>query len=545
MKSSGAAGEKRTAPKRMLTACFMICLAIYTISSAFTISSFAENTQLEDYLAAATSESSSIGSMNITRIYGKDRYETSEKIAERMMSILGINRFDTVIVASGDDYADALSASYLAAVNNAPIIITNSGHIAKTADFVKRILKTGGRVYLIGGVSVLPDYIRSRLSGYDVVRLYGDDRYGTNIAVLRETNVTSQKVLVCSGHNYPDAVAASAVGYPVLLVGSSLTSAQVSYTATLSTKEYYLIGGDAVVPENIGAELPDDAIYYRKGGADRYETAAIVARSFFGAYSTSAVIASGEDYPDGVCAGPLARTINAPLLLAGSSNTKSATTYMNMYTSSAYIVGGQVVLNNTSMHGIDVSFAQGPNIDWNRVAASGIEFVIARIGRRTGVSAELGLDIDGINDIIQAKKTGLQVGAYFFTQAVNEAEAIEEADFAVKALKDNGISLDLPLVIDTEYQPGFRHNYISWETRTRVVKAFCERVKSQGYTPMIYASTDWLNNHLDMNSLPYDVWVAQWSNKVTYGGTYSCWQYTSSGRVDGIRGNVDMDIWYF
>ena len=187
--------------------------------------------------------------------------------------------------------------------------------------------------------------------------------YGTNIAVLRETNVTSQKVLVCSGHNYPDAVAASAVGYPVLLVGSSLTSAQVSYTATLSTKEYYLIGGDAVVPENIGAELPDDAIYYRKGGADRYETAAIVARSFFGAYSTSAVIASGEDYPDGVCAGPLARTINAPLLLAGSSNTKSATTYMNMYTSSAYIVGGQVVLNNTSMHGIDVSFAQGPNID--------------------------------------------------------------------------------------------------------------------------------------------------------------------------------------
>ena len=92
--------------------------------------------------------------------------------------------------------------------------------------------------------------------------------------------------------------------------------------------------------------------------------------------------------------------------------------------------------------------------------------------RSTGVSAELGLDIDGINDIIQAKKTGLQVGAYFFTQAVNEAEAIEEADFAVKALKDNGISLDLPLVIDTEYQPGFRHNYISWETRTRVVKAF-------------------------------------------------------------------------
>ena len=102
----------------MLTACFMICLAIYTISSDFTISSFAENTQLEDYLAAATSESSSIGSMNITRIYGKDRYETSEKIAERMMSILGINRFDTVIVASGDDYADALSASYLAAVND-------------------------------------------------------------------------------------------------------------------------------------------------------------------------------------------------------------------------------------------------------------------------------------------------------------------------------------------------------------------------------------------------------------------------------------------
>ena len=78
-----------------------------------------------------------------------------------------------------------------------------------------------------------------------------------------------------------------------------------------------------------------------------------------------------------------------------------------------------------------------------------------------------------------------------------------------------------------------------------IIKKFCSTVKAGGYKPMIYASTSWLNNQLDMSKLSgYEVWVAQYYSKVTYGGTYKCWQYSSTGSVNGISGNVDMDYWY-
>ena len=103
----------------------------------------------------------------------------------------------------------------------------------------------------------------------------------------------------------------------------------------------------------------------------------------------------------------------------------------------------------------------------------------------------------------------------------------------------------MPVVIDTESTPNGRHNKISVSTRTSVIKTFCDRIKASGYTPMIYASTSWLNNQLNMSALSnYLVWVAQYYYKVTYEGAYSCWQYTSSGKVNGISGNVDMDYWY-
>ncbi|MCR5515776.1 MAG: Lyzozyme M1 (1,4-beta-N-acetylmuramidase), partial [Lachnospira sp.] len=135
------------------------------------------------------------------------------------------------------------------------------------------------------------------------------------------------------------------------------------------------------------------------------------------------------------------------------------------------------------------------------------------------------------------------VGVYFFSQAITEAEAIEEADYICDKIR--GYNINLPVVYDTEYLPGGRHNNLTRAQRTKVAKAFCNRVIQRGYTPMIYGSTSWLNNDLDMSQLKgYKIWVAQYYSSCQYTGSYDFWQYSSSGTVPGINGGVDMNYWY-
>ena len=200
-------------------------------------------------------------------------------------------------------------------------------------------------------------------------------------------------------------------------------------------------------------------------------------------------------------------------------------------------------IDEKTMKGIDVSEMNG-YIDWKKVADSGIKFAFIRVGGRFSVSGSIYNDSRFSYNISQAKSYGIKVGVYFFTQAINTNEAIEEARFTINKIRS--YILDLPIVIDTEsVDGGGRHSSISVESRTEVVKAFCEEIIKNGFAPMIYASTSWLDNKLNMSKLSkFKVWVAQWASSVDYKGSYNCWQYTSTGRVNGINGNVDMDIWY-
>ncbi|WP_456152786.1 GH25 family lysozyme [Mogibacterium sp.] len=198
----------------------------------------------------------------------------------------------------------------------------------------------------------------------------------------------------------------------------------------------------------------------------------------------------------------------------------------------------------SSVLGIDVSYAQGA-IDWNRVAKAGIKFAIIRAAFRGYGTGRIVADEWFERNIKGAAAAGIKVGVYFFSQAVNEKEGAEEADHIINQIRNYKVTL--PVVIDTEYisDSRARGNLISKEIRTAAVKAFCERSLQRGYTPMIYASTSWLNNQLDMSKLSvYKVWVAQYYSRVTYNGKYQCWQYTSSGHVDGINTKVDMNYWY-
>lgn len=192
--------------------------------------------------------------------------------------------------------------------------------------------------------------------------------------------------------------------------------------------------------------------------------------------------------------------------------------------------------------GIDVSKYQ-TGIDWSKVKNAGINFVMIRCGYRGYGSGVLVEDPMYASHIQGAKAAGLRVGVYFFSQAINEAEAVEEASMAVTLARKYGINM--PIAIDSEYAAGGRGRAdgLSTSERTTVTKAFCNTVQSAGYTPMVYASKSWFGSKLDTSQLSgFRIWVAHYAEQCGYTGTYHIWQNTSKGKVDGVPGYVDMNI---
>lgn len=194
--------------------------------------------------------------------------------------------------------------------------------------------------------------------------------------------------------------------------------------------------------------------------------------------------------------------------------------------------------------GIDVSKYQG-DIDWEKVAAAGVQFVIIRAGYRGSVTGALVEDPNFVQNVRGALAAGLEVGVYFFTQAINETEAVEEASAVISMVREYDIKL--PIYIDTEGAGGNgRADGLDKDMRTKVCDAFCRTAKNAGYNAGVYASRSWLYNNLDTSVLDkYEIWDAEWVSVPQYTGYYTMWQYSSKGSVDGIVGNVDLDIYYY
>lgn len=193
--------------------------------------------------------------------------------------------------------------------------------------------------------------------------------------------------------------------------------------------------------------------------------------------------------------------------------------------------------------GIDVSKWQG-EIDWDKVKKAGVQFAIIRAGYRGSSTGSLVVDPYFEANIRGAINAGIDVGVYFFTQAVNEIEAVEEASMVLKLVRD--YQLTYPIYIDTEGAGGNgRADTLDVDTRTLVCEAFCRTVKNAGYTAGVYASRNWLNNNLHTEKLDdYVIWLAEYRSVPLYQGYYEMWQYTSKGKVDGIEGRVDLNISY-
>ena len=191
--------------------------------------------------------------------------------------------------------------------------------------------------------------------------------------------------------------------------------------------------------------------------------------------------------------------------------------------------------------GIDVSKHNG-SINWEEVKNSGVSFVIIRCGYRGSATGVIVDDPKFRENIQGATAAGLKVGIYFFSQAVNGVEAVEEASAVIDRI--SGYKISYPVFIDVEAAGG-RADGISNDTRTEVVKAFCETIQDSGYTAGVYANKNWLGSKMSTGSFSgYNIWLAQYAAAPTYNGRYEMWQYSSTGKISGISGNVDLNISY-
>lgn len=266
------------------------------------------------------------------RICGSSRYDTALAVADKMMEETG-EKFDTIIVAYGENYPDALSGGYLAWITDAPILLVRPSMESKIANYIRENLEDGGTVYLLGGTGAVSASFESNLeqSGIYPDRLGGKNRYETNLKILDAAGVTDEDILVCTGTGYADSLSASAAKWPILLVGGTLTDDQKNYIRGLDTEQFYLIGGTGAVAPKIESDLIDlgyseDSID-RIAGATRHETSTAVAEEFFDEPDT-VVLAYAKNFPDGLSGGPLAMLYDAPIILTESNKTKPAQMYV-------------------------------------------------------------------------------------------------------------------------------------------------------------------------------------------------------------------------
>ena len=290
------------------------------------------------------------------RLAGKTRYDTAFAIADRLKAENGGKAFENIIIASGTDFADALSATYLAKTTNAPILITSTADFAmeNVVSYIKANADKSATIYIIGGEAAVPAQMESKLGGFKTVRLAGKNRYLTNLAVLKEAKLTNEELLVAFGGNYADALSSSAVGKPIFLVaGNGLTADQKAFLATLKSTNATIIGGTGAVSTGIESELKKSfSSVTRLGGKNRYETSVLVAERYFSNPPTIAV-AYGLNFPDGLCGGPLAMAYKCPLILTVSNNYAAAKAYaQKIKATSAVTFGGSTLITDDAIKAI-------------------------------------------------------------------------------------------------------------------------------------------------------------------------------------------------
>ena len=261
----------------------------------------------------------------VERLSGANRYETSVKVAQA-----GWKVSDNVVLARGDDFADALSAAPFAKQLNAPVLLTSTKALdASVVAELKRL--NAKKVYIIGGTGAISAAIENAVKamGITVERISGSDRYATSLAVAKKMTNKSQ-VFLATGTSYADALSissyAAATGSPILLTAKNQMTAEVAKFIKDNNSKVYVIGGTGVISE---AAVKGIAGAERVAGADRYATNLAILNKFAAGYDFANIyLATGENYPDAICGSALAAKEKAPIILVNSTSTETQNNYI-------------------------------------------------------------------------------------------------------------------------------------------------------------------------------------------------------------------------
>ena len=301
------------------------------------------------------------GDSDFLRLAGKNRYETSIMVADQWMAFNDGYPFSNVIIASGADFPDALGSSGPAYELYAPIILVDKSNVKKTAEYVYKNMESDGLVYIMGGEGAVPKTMETELNKVGIgseriIRFAGRNRYETNIKVLKGYD-SIDSVIVCSGKNYADALSASALGAPILLVGDALTEAQIDFLVEYGIIRFLIVGGPAAVSEEVEDQLigiladstGSGGFLYRISGNNRYETSKNFAYFIWDACD-AAVLASGNNFPDGLSGCTLCFWEDCPLLLATNKATEEAAECaQSLGADHAIVLGGETLISDAAV----------------------------------------------------------------------------------------------------------------------------------------------------------------------------------------------------
>ena len=290
-------------------------------------------------------------------IAGLSRVDTALAIAKASYS----GTLSNVILATADNYPDALAGSVLAYKLNAPILLVGSSDVdqEKVLNYMKSNLDPAGTVYILGGTAVVSSAMEGKVtaSGFTkITRLGGADRYDTSVKIADQLKVKAGTPIVLAyGENYPDALSISSIAaemqYPILLVQKDgLSDAVKNEIAAIKPTKVYIIGGEGVINAIVEGQVAqitslDKTNIVRIAGTDRYETSLAVAK-YFNLSGQSVCIATGNNFPDALAGSVFAANHNAPIILADGSLSDQVMNYLkSKKLTGATLFGGEAVVS--------------------------------------------------------------------------------------------------------------------------------------------------------------------------------------------------------
>lgn len=493
----------------------------------------------------------------VTRIAGKDRYETSAKVA-------AMSNKKNIVIASGENFSDPLYASSYAYSNNAKILLSSGKTLSReTRDYLLRNKSRIGNVTVVGGdksiSSATVRYIQS-VTGKNVGRISGRNRYEGSVKVANSMN--NSKVFIASGEDFADALAISPLAQklnaPILL--SSKGKLDTSVIAFLnnfksSIKDVFIVGGYRTIDNNVYSTVknvlaksvkkpetkPQPKPPVVKDQSDIIEdNKAIGLHDFVVAKYSTKLYNAANSYAKSV------RNINTSTVMQATNILNNGWMQLDINGFKGYAKIDDFGMFNPNKYrlvfqqGADISKFNG-NVNMKLAKQNGMDFVILKAG--SGYSGE---DPKFQQNYRNAKAAGLNVGAYWYSYAVNVEEAKEEAVRYLKILKNK--QFEYPVYLDFEDSSQLR---IPSKTKTDMAIAFMSILEKNGYYTGLYSSGYWINNQFEKNRLKdYDIWIAHWhvTSPNCFTPDYGMWQFTNKSKIKGVpdtgEGGVDMNYSY-